>query len=118
MPFNGIIPSLQAGSVDAAVAGITIKTSRMQNVNFSNAYYKSGLSVLVKKDSKITGFDDLKGHVVATKKATSSVDYMMDHGIDAKYIKQFQNIDVARSEERRVGKECVSTCSFGWSPYH
>src|SRR3546814_19140544 len=22
-----------------------------------------------------------------------------------------------RSEERRVGKECVSTCKFGWSPY-
>src|SRR3546814_15795473 len=24
----------------------------------------------------------------------------------------------ARSEERRVGKECVSTCRFRWSPYH
>src|SRR3546814_12311104 len=24
----------------------------------------------------------------------------------------------ARSEERRVGKECVSTCRSGWSPYH
>src|SRR3546814_18325946 len=23
-----------------------------------------------------------------------------------------------RSAERRVGKECVSTCSCGWSPYH
>src|SRR3546814_11601100 len=26
-------------------------------------------------------------------------------------------IDV-RSEERRVGKECVSTCRSRWSPYH
>src|SRR3546814_3861345 len=25
---------------------------------------------------------------------------------------------VARSEERRVGKECVSTCRSRWSPYH
>src|SRR3546814_2085210 len=25
---------------------------------------------------------------------------------------------VARSEERRVGKECVSTCRSPWSPYH
>src|SRR3546814_19037323 len=25
---------------------------------------------------------------------------------------------LARSEERRVGKECVSTCRSGWSPYH
>src|SRR3546814_19513068 len=23
-----------------------------------------------------------------------------------------------RSEERRVGKECVSTCRYRWSPYH
>src|SRR3546814_15916672 len=31
-----------------------------------------------------------------------------------------QELDVrdARSEERRVGKECVSTCRSRWSPYH
>src|SRR3546814_20734388 len=28
------------------------------------------------------------------------------------------NAAVGRSEERRVGKECVSTCSSRWSPYH
>src|SRR3546814_18843666 len=27
-------------------------------------------------------------------------------------------IDVNRSEERRVGKECVSTCRSRWSPSH
>src|SRR3546814_14355682 len=26
--------------------------------------------------------------------------------------------DALRSEERRVGKECVSTCRSRWSPYH
>src|SRR3546814_15593157 len=26
--------------------------------------------------------------------------------------------DIHRSEERRVGKECVSTCRSRWSPYH
>src|SRR3546814_3095310 len=25
---------------------------------------------------------------------------------------------IPRSEERRVGKECVSTCRSRWSPYH
>src|SRR3546814_13926287 len=30
-----------------------------------------------------------------------------------------RNIKIAlRSEERRVGKECVSTCRSRWSPYH
>src|SRR3546814_5026575 len=28
------------------------------------------------------------------------------------------NLASSRSEERRVGKECVSTCRSRWSPYH
>src|SRR3546814_15037184 len=27
-------------------------------------------------------------------------------------------VGMGRSEERRVGKECVSTCRSRWSPYH
>src|SRR3546814_13342435 len=27
-------------------------------------------------------------------------------------------VRLARSEERRVGQECVSTCRSRWSPYH
>src|SRR3546814_13291331 len=29
-----------------------------------------------------------------------------------------RNLAQRRSEERRVGKECVSTCRSRWSPYH
>src|SRR3546814_18837011 len=33
--------------------------------------------------------------------------------------KDFIDLNVVqRSEERRVGKECVSTCRSRWSPYH
>ena len=107
LPFNGIIPSLQAGSISAAVAGITIKKGRMKNVHFSDAYYKSGLSILVMKDSKIKGFADLKGHVVATKKATSSVDYLTQHKFPLDHIKQFQNIDSAYQALETGGADAV-----------
>src|SRR3546814_4500383 len=30
----------------------------------------------------------------------------------------FAKVADHRSEERRVGKECVSTCRSRWSPYH
>src|SRR3546814_19984040 len=30
----------------------------------------------------------------------------------------FDAMALMRSEERRVGKECVSTCRSRWSPYH
>src|SRR3546814_12606155 len=33
----------------------------------------------------------------------------------AKHLLTFER---GRSEERRVGKECVSTCRSRWSPYH
>ena len=32
-------------------------------------------------------------------------------------IEQF-NIQMGRSEERRVGKECLRLCRSRWSPYH
>src|SRR3546814_16204002 len=32
--------------------------------------------------------------------------------------REFGDIRPARSEERRAGKECVSTCRSRWSPYH
>src|SRR3546814_12088187 len=35
--------------------------------------------------------------------------------IEDRRIRYFRH---ARSEERRVGKECVSTCRSRWSPYH
>src|SRR3546814_8481133 len=31
---------------------------------------------------------------------------------------EFPVFSGGRSEERRVGKECVSTCRSRWSPYH
>src|SRR3546814_15217541 len=38
--------------------------------------------------------------------------------IDAALAKQKAQHLLARSEERRVGKECVSPCRSRWSPYH
>src|SRR3546814_18785679 len=37
---------------------------------------------------------------------------------DRKNSYQNMGMKVTRSEERRVGKECVSTCRSRWSPYH
>src|SRR3546814_10618921 len=33
-------------------------------------------------------------------------------------VEELLRFPVTRSEERRVGKECVSTCRSRWSPYH
>src|SRR3546814_12897184 len=39
-------------------------------------------------------------------------------GVDALRYYLLREVSFGRSEERRVGKECVSTCRSRWSPYH
>src|SRR3546814_17432274 len=38
--------------------------------------------------------------------------------VERRLVARTRPIFVGRSEERRVGKECFSTCSSRWSPYH
>src|SRR3546814_18665434 len=44
---------------------------------------------------------------------------LLECGIDlAGILQAFPEVQGIRSEERRVGKECVSTCRSRWSPSH
>src|SRR3546814_11873926 len=42
----------------------------------------------------------------------------VDHAVVYRNEKQFCAWPYTSSEERRVGKECVSTCRSRWWPYH
>ncbi|WP_273207725.1 transporter substrate-binding domain-containing protein [Marinobacter subterrani] len=78
MDFNGIIPALQSGSVDIAIAGITITDEREEIVDFSNPYYDSGLRLLVREpNDEVKEFDDLEGKKIGTKIGSTSYDYLM-----------------------------------------
>ena len=82
MDFNGIIPALQSGNIDAAIAGITIKSAREKVVDFSYPYYDAGLMILVRSDNAdIKSISDLAGKTVATKLATTSADFLKAQNI-------------------------------------
>lgn len=73
MRFDAMIGSLQAGSVDAAVAGMTITAERAKTVDFSKPYFKSGLAIAVpEKNKEITKLDNLKNKKVAVQIGTTS----------------------------------------------
>jgi len=106
MDFNGLIPALQTGNIDAAIAGMTIKSKREEVVDFAYPYYDAGLLLMVKADNKnISGVDDLADKVVATKLGTTSADFAK--GLKTKEVKLFPNIDGAYMELGGGGADAV-----------
>lgn len=99
MDFNGIIPGLQTGQVDVALAGITIREDRAQVIDFSDGYYDSGFLIMVPIDSDIEGADDLAGKTLAVRTGTSAADYARENFTETE-LRMFPNIDNAYLELR------------------
>src|SRR5690554_2407282 len=77
MDFNGIIPALQTGNVDIAIAGITITDEREKIVDFSDPYYDSGLRILVRQNNdKVKEITDLEGLKIGSKIGSTSYDFL------------------------------------------
>jgi len=59
MEFDTIITAVKEGSVDFGMAGMTVTSDRLLEVNFTNSYATGVQSVIVKENSSITHVDDL-----------------------------------------------------------
>jgi glutamine transport system substrate-binding protein len=80
MDFGGIIPSMQAGELDVAIAGMSITDERKKVVDFSDSYFEAGLTLVVGKDNtEIEGLSDLKGKKVAVKKGTTGAQFAQNN---------------------------------------
>src|SRR3546814_3219177 len=66
-----------------------------------------------RKTLGLTGEETFTIQHVAALKPRQTVDVIVTHA-DGKT----ETFQALRSEERRVGKECVSTCRSRWSPYN
>src|SRR3546814_11254407 len=89
-------------------------------------------SELIVIDSKVTGKFTLPGYTVMDASIFYNAEKFritlkVDNLTDEDYYTGWSTINPQRprsvaagfrSEERRVGKECVSTCRSRWSPYH
>ena len=73
MNFDALIPALATKNIDLVISGMTINDERKQNVLFSDPYYQSGLTIVVKKNNEdIKSFNDLAGKRVAVQIGTTS----------------------------------------------
>src|SRR3546814_13428652 len=86
-----------------------------------------GANIVLNGFGEAAAIEKLRGSIAAASRVTVTYDGadMSRPAEIARMVKaaeaEFGAIDVLvnnRSEERRVGKECVSTCRSRWSPYH
>ena len=106
MDFNGLIPGLVTGNLDAALAAIFIKSEREEKIDFSHPYFRAGLKVMVPADNTdIKGPEDLAGKVVAVKLGTATVDYV--EKLNPKKVVKFPNIDQAYLEVATGGADAA-----------
>lgn len=71
--WDGLIPSLDTGVVDAIIAGMSPTAERANSIDFTEPYYKSELVIVVKKDSpyaKATSIQDFKDAKITGQQGT------------------------------------------------
>lgn len=50
LTWDGLIPSLQAGTINAVIAGMSDTAERRQSIDFTDPYYTSDLVIIARKD--------------------------------------------------------------------
>ena len=74
--WDGSIAACRAGQKDGMIAAASITEERIsEGWIFSDGYFTSTQSMAIAQGSPIMGFEDLKGHRVAVKAETLSMDY-------------------------------------------
>lgn len=69
--WDGIIPSLLAGSSDMIISAMTITEERSESVTFSDPYFEASQYVAVLDDSPVYTLEDLQGKRVGVQNATT-----------------------------------------------
>jgi ABC-type amino acid transport substrate-binding protein len=62
--WDGLLPALTSGKIDAIIAGMSATEERRQAIDFTNNYYTSNIVVVLKKDgpyASAKSIDDFKG---------------------------------------------------------
>lgn len=76
--FDNLFVELNNRNVDLIADAIYVKPERKKIADFTNIWYKEGEALVVLKDSKIKGTNDLADKVLGVQKGTTFVDYAQE----------------------------------------
>lgn len=71
MSFDGLLPALESGQIDMAVAGMSVTSEREKNALFSDPYYQASQRIIVPKNSKIANKYQLEHKKIAVQLGTT-----------------------------------------------
>ncbi len=81
IPFDGLIPALRTGKIDLIISSMTATPERAQSIAFSDPYLRTGLCLLVNKQSNIHSIEqaDQPTCTIAVKQGTTGQLYAQTH---------------------------------------
>lgn len=77
--FDFLINEVKSGKADFAAAGISITEERKKEVDFTDEYTTSNQVVVIRKDSTITSFEEIKNKKIAVQLGTVADIYVSDN---------------------------------------
>jgi len=118
MEFDSVINSIQTGSCNAGISGLTINEERKKSVDFSTPYYNASQVVIVKIDDAVftgTTADELnkslEGKTVGVCNGFTGGGYITGNddyeGIPGATAKSYKNINFAIQDLNNGAIDCI-----------
>ncbi len=98
--WDGIIPSLVSGQIDAIMASMSITEERMQTIDFSNKYYNTPTVIVGPKGVEMAPTaEGLAGKIIGVQVSTVHEAYVNKHfAATAAEVKTYQTQDEANQD--------------------
>ena len=101
LDWDGLLPSVQSGAINAIIAGMSPTEERLQEIDFSLNYYQSNLVVISRKGNKLLECKSLseidqKGVKIAAQPGTFHLDALKDQTKNLTVVDRFNDFVAMR----------------------
>jgi polar amino acid transport system substrate-binding protein len=99
IPWDGLIPALTTGKIDAIMNSMSITAERKEMIDFSDKYYNTPAAVVGPKGVDFDATPEaLAGKIIGVQVSTVHADYVKKHFTGAAEIKEYQTQDEANQD--------------------
>lgn len=114
--WDALIPALTSKRCDAIVNGMFITDERKKTIDFTDPYYGSGETILVRKDNDgIKGLEDLKGKKTGVLAGSVTVQLLEGKGIGPLSVYPDQNTIIIELNNARIDAAYLEAPSAAWA---